>query len=45
MKQKFLSKEWEKLIKKGLPKTEVKEGDVDWLLELLGWKKDVEPRK
>ena len=45
MKAKFLSKEWEKLIEKGLPQVEVKKGDVDWLLRLLGWKKDAEHRK
>ena len=42
MKAKLLSKEWESLFKEGMPKIEVKKGDVKWLLELLGWKKDVE---
>jgi len=41
MAKKILSKEWEKLIGKNPPKVEVKKGDVKWLLELLGWKKDV----
>lgn len=41
MRAKFLSKEWEKLVEEGLPKIEIKKGDVNWLLELLGWKKDV----
>ena len=45
MKAKFLPKEWKKLVKGGLPKVEVREGDVGWLLELLGWKKDVKHKK
>ncbi len=40
MKVKYLSKEWETLIGKDLPKIEVKMGDLDWILQLLGWKKE-----
>ncbi len=45
MKAKLLSKEWEKLIEEDLPKIELKKGDVSWILELLGWGKDVKRGK
>lgn len=40
MKPRFLSKEWQKIAEKGMPQIEIKKGDTNWLLELLGWKKE-----
>ena len=40
MKNRTLSKEWEKLIGEDLPKIKMGTGDVNWIFDLLGWKKD-----
>jgi len=45
MKAKFLSKEWERLIGEDASRIEIKRGNTDWLLELLGWKKDARRSK
>ena len=40
MKNKILSKEWGKLIGEDLPKLKMPAGDINWVFDLLGWKKD-----
>lgn len=39
-KNKNLTNNWEKIIGENLPKIKVASKNVDWVFELLGWKKD-----
>lgn len=39
MDKKNTTKDWEKLIGENLPKIKIPSGNIDWVFELLGWKK------
>ena len=45
MKKKTTSKEWNEFFKKLNSGKEARLGDTDWLIEVLGWKKDAGRRK
>jgi len=40
MKNKTISMGWEKLIGEDLPKIKMASSDINWIFDLLGWKKD-----